>query len=72
MVRWLRQRGESAITRRVEPIQLDFGLPAEVCDGSAWYGAEMVDTGDWIEYLGEEEIAEVERAVHALEESRRI
>lgn len=45
-------------------------MPAEVCEGSAWYGAQIVDRRNWIECLGEAEIAEVERAVHELEESK--
>ena len=45
-------------------------LPPAVCDRSAWYGAEMGGGTDWIERLSEAEIAEVESAVHELEESQ--
>ena len=45
-------------------------MPPEVQDRSAWYGSEMVGRTDWIERLNKAEIAEVERAVEALEESR--
>ena len=42
-------------------------MPLEVCDGSAWYGADMVKRKDWIEHFGEEEVAEVERVVREVE-----
>jgi len=48
----------------------DPDLPPEVRDRSAWYGSEIGGSTDWIERLNEAEIAEVERAVEALEELR--
>jgi len=41
-------------------------LPPEVCDRSAWYGAEIAEHHDWIEWLSAGEIREVEDAVHDL------
>jgi hypothetical protein len=41
-------------------------LPPEVCDRSAWYGAEIAEHHDWIERLSAGEIREVEDAVHDL------
>jgi Taurine catabolism dioxygenase TauD, TfdA family len=48
----------------------DLSLPPEVRDRSAWYGAEICERTDWVARLSEAEIAEVERAVGELEESR--
>ena len=45
-------------------------LPPEVRDRSAWYGAEMCERTDWVERLSEHEIAEVERTVRELQQSR--
>lgn len=44
-------------------------LPPEVCDWSVWYGPEVAASDEWIEYLSETEIEEVERAVQGVEES---
>ena len=44
-------------------------LPPEVRDRSAWYGAEISDSGDWIEELSDREIAEIEEAVLRWEEA---
>lgn len=48
---------------------LDFTLPPEVRDASVWYGPEIVLQIDWIVRLRDIEIAEVETAVHKIEES---
>ena len=45
-------------------------LPLEVRGRSAWYGSEIAQSTDWIERLDEAEVAEVEKAVEALEESQ--
>jgi len=51
-------------------VNADYGsLPPEVRDRSAWYGAEMANSGDWIEQLSDREIAEIEEAVLRWEES---
>src|SRR5688572_3637776 len=44
-------------------------LPPEVRERAAWYGEEIAESGDWIEWLTEAEIVEVENAVAWLEES---
>ena len=41
-------------------------LPPEVCDRSAWYGAELAQHKDWIERLTADEIRDVENAVQEL------
>jgi len=41
-------------------------LPPEIKGSSAWYGPEMLARREWIEYLSETEIAEVERATKPL------
>jgi hypothetical protein len=46
-------------------------LPPEIHDGSVWYGPEVGGRGEWIEWLSETEIREVESAVEQLRESRR-
>jgi len=46
-------------------------LPPEICDPSVWFGSEIAGRGDWIEWLSEAEVGEVERAVQQLQESRR-
>src|SRR5262249_29854983 len=46
------------------------GLPPEICDRSAWYGAELMERNDWIERLSDAEIAEIENAVRELEKSQ--
>jgi TfdA family taurine catabolism dioxygenase TauD len=48
---------------------LDFTLPPEVRDASVWYGPEIVLQIDWIVRLRDIELAEVETAVHKIEES---
>ena len=45
-------------------------LPPEVEDRSAWYGAELAKSDEWIVRLEPAEIAEVERVVDALDRSR--
>jgi hypothetical protein len=45
-------------------------LPPEVRDRSAWYGSELAERTNWIEWLSKVEIAELEGAVHKLEESQ--
>jgi Taurine catabolism dioxygenase TauD, TfdA family len=50
-------------------LHVDTDLPPEVRDASAWYTADVAERTDWIKHLSETEIAEVERAVHELEES---
>ncbi len=55
------------MTSRIQEVLSDRLLPAEVRDRSAWYGAEMAVHEDWTEHFGEEEIEELERAVHHLE-----
>ena len=45
-------------------------LPPEVRDRSVWYGAELAGRGDWIEWLSEAEVGEVERAVREVEGAR--
>lgn len=44
-------------------------LPPEISDASAWYGSEIAAGTDWIEHFSDDEIDEVERAVHELERS---
>src|SRR5215213_1738132 len=48
----------------------DSTLPPEISDASVWCGAEMAEHGDWVEWLSEEEIGEVERAVREVEETK--
>lgn len=50
--------------------QLAGTLPREIRDASAWYGANLALSTDWVTHLGEVEIAELESAVHELEESQ--
>src|SRR5687768_13995139 len=57
------------MTHSTEGLRTDPSLPPEGRDRSAWYGVEMVGRGDWVERLGEFEIAELERAVESLEHS---
>jgi hypothetical protein len=45
-----------------------FELPDEIAGPSAWYGPQMTAQSDWLHTLGEEEIAEIERAVRGLGE----
>lgn len=47
----------------------DSALPPEVEDRSAWYGPELRNCTDWIEYLSDDEICEVKSAAGALERS---
>src|SRR5215213_9305089 len=44
-------------------------LPPEIHHSAVWYGPELAGRGDWIEWLSETEIAEVEEAVRRLEEA---
>ena len=44
-------------------------LPPEIGDASAWYGPDLKERSDWIEYLSETEIAEVEGATRSLANS---
>lgn len=44
-------------------------LPPEIHDESAWYGAELAKTESWVEYLSENESAEIETVVRSLESS---
>jgi hypothetical protein len=44
-------------------------LPPEIRDASAWYGSELAKQTDWTVNLSETEIAEVETAVHTIEQS---
>jgi hypothetical protein len=46
----------------------DNTLPPEIGDASAWYGPDLKGCTDWIEYLSETEVAEVESAVKELAE----
>ena len=46
-------------------------LPPEIQDSSVWYGAELAGRGEWIEWLSEGEIEEVESAVEQLHQSQR-
>lgn len=55
------------MTVSTNPSNIDHTLPPEVGDRSAWYGAEMAKSEDWIERLSEDEIDEVEHAVQQLE-----
>lgn len=41
-------------------------LPPEICDRSAWYGPDLASRADWIAYLSQIEIAEVENATREL------
>jgi hypothetical protein len=45
-------------------------LPPEVDDRSAWYGPDLATCDDWIEWLSESEIAEVEHALRQLDAKR--
>jgi Taurine catabolism dioxygenase TauD, TfdA family len=45
-------------------------LPPEIHDRAVWYGAELGGRGDWVEWLSDAEVCEVEGAVERLEESR--
>jgi len=45
-------------------------LPPEVRDRSAWYGAEIAGRGDWVEWITDPEVGEVERAVREVERAR--
>jgi hypothetical protein len=52
------------------PVTTDLALPPEVRDRSAWYGSELAQSDEWIVRLSASEIAEVERAIGAVERSR--
>ena len=58
------------ITPSTEPVHLDHGLPPEVRHPSAWQAAEIAQSTDWVERLGECQVAEVENAVRRVENSR--
>lgn len=45
-------------------------LPPEVRDRSAWQGADLANSEDWIQRLSGDEIAEIERAVMELERTQ--
>ena len=45
-------------------------LPPKVRDRSVWYGAEMARREDWVEWLSEAEVGEIERAVREVEGAR--
>jgi hypothetical protein len=45
-------------------------LPPKVSDRSVWYGAEIARSGEWVEWLSEAVINEVEDVVRAVEETR--
>src|SRR5207245_2415624 len=47
----------------------DTTLPPEISDRSAWYGPDLKGRTDWIEYLSEAEIGEVETAAKELAKS---
>src|SRR5262245_11195286 len=64
----LQQAGQKA--RPQQPSPEDTGLPPEICDRSAWYGAELAGRSDWIETLCDAEIAEAESAVRELGKSQ--
>src|SRR5688572_6153032 len=57
------------MTRVIHSFQSDTRLPPELCDGSAWYGSELVRRRDLVEHFSEIEISEVEKPVQGLEES---
>ena len=46
-------------------------LPPEIHDSAMWYGPELAGRGDWIEWLSETEVREVESAVEQLYQWRR-
>ena len=41
-------------------------LPPPVRDASAWYGPALAASADWLEMLGDAEVAEIEAAALAL------
>jgi hypothetical protein len=45
-------------------------LPPEIRDRSAWYGPEIARGGGWVDWLTEDEVAEVRVAVKKLENSK--
>ena len=45
--------------------------PPEIRDRSVWYGPEMARRGDWVEWLSEGEVGEVEGAVREVEGAQR-
>jgi len=45
-------------------------VPPPVRGASVWYGAQMAGRGDWVEWLSEVEVGEVERAVKRLKEEQ--
>lgn len=51
----------------IGPLTTDSALPPEVEDRSAWYGSDISKCDDWIEWLSEAEIAEVEHAFRQLD-----
>ena len=44
-------------------------MPPDVSDNSAWYGKDLLSTTDWVEFLTDDEVGEVQTAVHELERS---
>jgi hypothetical protein len=57
--------------RNLELQSTGANLPPEVRDASAWYGSEIAGSTDWIDHLANDEITEVEKAVHEVERSHR-
>jgi len=45
---------------------VEITLPPEVSDASAWYGSDIAQRTDWIEYLSQPEIEELKAAVHSV------
>jgi hypothetical protein len=45
-------------------------LPPEVKDASAWYGSNLVGRTDWIEYLPENEVSELQCSVQEIDRSQ--
>jgi TfdA family taurine catabolism dioxygenase TauD len=43
--------------------------PPEIHDRSVWYGPQLTANSEWIERFSEDEIDEVERSVHAVEQA---
>src|SRR5215470_9222025 len=43
-------------------------LPPKINDRAAWYGAELAESGEWVERVSEAEVREVESAIEQLHE----
>ena len=50
-----------------DALAIDYSLPPEVRDRSAWYAADWAGNAEWLEQLSDVEIEEVERAARELE-----